>query len=87
MTKEYFQKTSSSEFNAPRWSVISSEKRAASGLSYENAVKLVHQMSDRAWGLCIVTDEAACRILESNGKRPIQNEQSEDATKHFTETL
>jgi hypothetical protein len=85
--KEYFQKTSPSEFNALRWSVISSEECAASGLSYEQAVKLVRELSNSTSGLCIVTDEAAHRILESNGSLHIQDEQSEDATKHFTETL
>jgi len=85
--KEDFKKNFPSEFNAPRWSVISSEHCAASGLSYDEAVKLVRQMSDSTSGLCIVTDQAAGRILESKDKRKMPDEQSEDATKHFIETL
>lgn len=81
------QKNFVSEFDAPRWSVISSDERAASGLSYLQAVKLVREMSGLASGLCIVTDEAADRILRSEGVRQMPDQHSEDAIKHFTETL
>ena len=85
--KENFKKTSQSEFNATRWSVISSEECVASRLSYDEAVTLVRQMSNSASGLCIVTDQAAGRISESKDKRKMPDERSEDATKHFIETL
>jgi hypothetical protein len=78
----------SSEFDAPRWSVLSFEKCERNNLSYEEAQRFVAEMSDKFSGLCIVTDEAANRMCGSNGMSRRQNqEQSEDATKHFTETL
>ncbi len=85
--REDFQNILLSEFDAPRWAVINFEKCVASGLDYEQAAKLVQEMSGSASGLCIVTDEAAHRILASNGKRHSPDEHSEDGTKHFTETL
>ena len=86
--KEDFPKNSpQSEFDAPRWSVVSFEKCAASGLSYQEAVELVRQMSDSFSGLCIVTDEAAHRILRSNGNPKNREANPEDEIKHFSETL
>ena len=85
--KEDFQNKTLSEFDAPRWSVINFEKCVAGGLIYEQAVELVRQLSDSASGLCIVTDEAARRILETSSNRQSRNGHSEDETKHFTEML
>lgn len=55
-----------SEFDQPRWSVISMDDCAASGLSYTEAARLVKQMSEEVTGLCIVTD-AAARKMCGNG--------------------
>jgi hypothetical protein len=52
-----------SELNEPRWSVVSFERREASGLTYEEAVRLMQQLEEKnVSGLCVVTDEAAGRI-------------------------
>lgn len=85
--KEDFKKNSQSEFASPHWSVINSEECVAGGLSYDEAVALVRQLSDSASGLCIVTDRAAHRISEAKGNRRMSDEQGEDATKRFIETL
>lgn len=53
----------SSELLEPRWSVISFERREASGLSYFDAVKAITDLEKQnIAGLCIVSDEAASRI-------------------------
>lgn len=58
-----------SELNAPRWSVVSFEKRVAKNLLYAEAVeKLAQFRARKISGLCVVTDEAAARIAV-NGKR------------------
>lgn len=51
------------ELRAAIWSVISFEKREASGLTYVDAEQRLKEL-ERAGisGLCIVTDEAAGRI-------------------------
>ena len=52
-----------SELDQPAWSVISFEKCEASGLTYPQAMnKLAELESQKASGLCIVTDEAARRV-------------------------
>lgn len=73
--KENVEELSASEFDAPRWSVVSAEDCAASSLSYNEAANLVQKMSDSIPGLCIVTDEAANRLYGKpksieNGKLP-----------------
>lgn len=55
----------SSEINAPRWSVVSFEKRVAENLTYAAAAaKLKEIQTQKISGLCIVTDEAAARISQ-----------------------
>jgi hypothetical protein len=54
----------SSELEANRWSVISERGCEASGLTHEDARRLVHRLgSEGHHGLCIITDEAANRGL------------------------
>lgn len=79
----------SSEFDAPRWSVMSFDDCAASGLAYEEARKMVEQMSDNVAGLCIVTDEAAQRMLNSKNQKSSSNSQSPEvaAPKTFADIL
>ena len=58
----------SSEINEPRWSVVSFDRRAAQNLTYAEAVeKLQTLAAEKISGLCIITDEAAERMV--NGKR------------------
>ncbi len=53
----------SSELRDPLWSVISFEKREATGLTYTEAEqKLAELEALKFSGLCIVTDEVAARI-------------------------
>jgi len=52
-----------SELRSEKWSVISERGREASGLKYEEARRLVHQLAaDDSHGLCIITDRAASPI-------------------------
>ena len=52
-----------SELDQPRWSVVSFERREASGLAYRQAAALMDDLDSRGVsGLCIITDEAADRI-------------------------
>ena len=56
-----------SELNAPRWSVVTFETCAASGLTYDEAAEELKNLhAKKISGLCIITDEAARRI--SQGK-------------------
>jgi hypothetical protein len=53
-----------SELEEARWSVLSDRGCEASGLTHENARKLVHRLGGEGrHGLCIVTDEAAGRMM------------------------
>ena len=57
-------KNPSSELNEPRWSVVTFETCAASGLTYdEAAAKLKKLATKKVSGLCIITDEAANRAV------------------------
>ncbi|HEX8397208.1 MAG TPA: hypothetical protein VF644_07270 [Pyrinomonadaceae bacterium] len=78
-----------SEFDQPRWSVITFNECAASGLSYAEATRLVEQMQDEVAGLCIVTDEAARKMYgDKKAARVNQIEPAEDLSqKVFQETL
>lgn len=69
--KENAGKVSASEFDAARWSVVSSEDCAASSLSYDEAARLVQKMSGSISGLCIVTNEAANRLYGK--QKPVEN--------------
>ena len=51
------------ELEQPRWAVISFERREGSGLTYQQAAKLLSELdSRRVAGLAIVADEAAAKI-------------------------
>jgi len=53
-----------SELEEARWSVLSDRGCEASGLTHEDARKLVHRLGGEGrHGLCIVTDEAAGRMM------------------------
>jgi hypothetical protein len=55
-----------SELEAPRWSVVSFEKCAAKNLTYAEAAEKLKQLkAKKVSGLCIITDEAAERIIKS----------------------
>jgi hypothetical protein len=52
-----------SELGKERWSVLNDRGVAASGLTHEDARRLVHRLAaEGRHGLCIVTDEAAKRM-------------------------
>ena len=54
----------SSELEKESWSVLSDRGCEASGLTHEDARKLVHRLGGEGrHGLCIVTDEAASRMM------------------------
>jgi hypothetical protein len=54
-----------SELAAPCWSVVSFETTAASGLTYDEASKMLKELNkQKIAGLCIVTDESASRIKQ-----------------------
>ena len=53
-----------SELEKESWSVLSDRGCEASGLTHEDARKLVHRLGGEGrHGLCIVTDEAAGRMM------------------------
>jgi len=46
-----------------KWAVVSERGREATGLSHEDARRLVHRLAGEGrHGLCIMTDDAASRI-------------------------
>jgi hypothetical protein len=52
------------ELESPMWSVISFDRCEASGLTYKAAVEKITELeSQKVSGLCIVTDEAASRVV------------------------
>jgi hypothetical protein len=52
-----------SELDLPQWSVVSFDAREASGLTYDDAAKLMAEKEAAGvYGLCIITDEAAGRV-------------------------
>ena len=54
----------SSELERESWSVLSDRGCEASGLTHEDARNLVHRLGGEGrHGLCIVTDEAAGRMM------------------------
>lgn len=58
-----------SELEMERWSVISERGCEASGLSHEEARRLVHRLGGEGrHGLCIITDEAARRMSAPTAK-------------------
>jgi hypothetical protein len=55
----------SSELEINRWSVISERGVEASSLNHEEARRLVHRLGGEGrHGLCIITDEAATRMVD-----------------------
>ena len=56
-------RTAASELEEPRWSVVSFEGLAASGLTYAQAAKIITELeNEKVAGLCLVTDEAAANL-------------------------
>lgn len=53
----------SSEISEPRWSVVTYESVAVSGMTYDEALEWLKKLeTKKISGLCIVTDEAAARV-------------------------
>lgn len=56
-------KNPASEMDEPLWSIVAFDGCAASGLTYDKAVRKLKKLAaSKVAGLCIVTDEAAARI-------------------------
>lgn len=54
-----------SELAAPIWSVITFDRCAAGGITYDEAVETLKRLkAEKVSGLCIVTDEAAKRLSD-----------------------
>jgi hypothetical protein len=52
-----------SELHQPMWAVVSFEKVIKNGLNYDEALAEMERLkSEKVFGLCIITDEAAERI-------------------------
>lgn len=50
------------ELTEQRWAVLSARGREADGLTYAEALRLRRRLeSEKLYGLCVVTDEAARR--------------------------
>ena len=61
----------SSDLEKARWSVLSDRGREESGLTHEDARRLVHQLAGEGrHGLCIVTDDAAARMIAVPQEKP-----------------
>ena len=58
-----------SELGMEKWSVVSDRGCEATGLTHEDARRLVHRLAGEGrHGLCIMSDDAASRIGPDNGK-------------------
>lgn len=58
-----------SELNESRWAVMSEHGCEASGLSYDEARRLMLTLArEKVYGLCIITDEAARHLAHENGR-------------------
>ncbi len=64
-----------SELEKESWSVLSERGCEASGLTHEDARKLIHRLGGEGrHGLCIITDEAASRMVSGGlNKKPELN--------------
>lgn len=52
------------ELNEARWSVVSFDRCEAAGLTYALAVRKMDELlAASVYGLCIVTDEAASKVV------------------------
>lgn len=57
------------ELNEARWAVIGANDRTVRHLTYEQAVECLNVLdSEGIFGLCIVTDETAERIMSFQGQ-------------------
>ena len=57
------------ELNEPRWAVIGAGDRTVRHLTYEQAVECLAVLdAEGIFGLCIVTDETAERVLADQGQ-------------------
>lgn len=57
------------ELNQKLWAVKSERGREASGITYEEAARLIHELrKQKIYGLSIITNEAARRLAEMNNK-------------------
>lgn len=57
------------ELNEGRWSVLSERGREAAGLAYADAAALVRRLfGEKIYGTCVVTDEAASRLVSARPK-------------------
>ena len=55
-----------SELGEACWSVVSFDKCEAAGLTYTEAeAKMAELLANKVYGLCIVTDETAGRVVSS----------------------
>jgi hypothetical protein len=55
-----------SELGEACWSVVSFDKCEAAGLTYPQAeAKMAKLLANSVYGLCIITDEAARRVVSS----------------------
>lgn len=82
-------KQPTNEFDAPRWSVLTFDDCAASGLTYEEAAEFVAKHKGKLIGLCIVTDEAVARLYNVKTLEKLQRERQIDISKPatFSDTL
>jgi hypothetical protein len=56
-----------SDLDSDKWAVLSNRGVEATSLNHEDARRLVHRLGGEGrHGLCIVTNEAARRMVESN---------------------
>ncbi len=56
-----------SELNEKQWSVLSERGREVSGITYEEAARRVRELTRaKIYGLCVVTDAAAQRLIQMN---------------------
>ena len=63
-----------SDLEKGRWSVISERGCEASGLTHEDARRLVHRLgSEGHHGLFIITDEAASRLAPREAVEPVSS--------------
>ena len=58
-----------SDLEKEKWAVLSDRGLEATGLSHEDARRLVHRLGGEGrHGLCIITDEAASRLVSSRSE-------------------
>jgi hypothetical protein len=58
-----------SELGMEKWAVVSDRGCEATGLTHEDARRLVHRLAGEGrHGLCIMSDEAASRMGTDNAK-------------------